>query len=122
MKCLFIKEPWISLILEGKKVWEIRSSNTNIRGRIGLIASGTGEIKGYIDLIDSIKLTPQQFDKNQKNHQIPNDRFNSNKMPYKNTHAWILKNPFKLEKGIKFKHKKGCVIWINLEESDLIKS
>lgn len=120
MKCLFIKEPWISLILEGKKTWEIRGSNTNIRERIGLIASGSGEIKGFIDLVDSKKINPEDFDKYSNNHLIPKEKYNSQNMPYKNTHAWVLKNPEKLKKGIKFKHKKGCVIWINLEESDLI--
>jgi hypothetical protein len=42
MKGLIVKSPWIELILEGKKTWEIRGSNTKIRGPIALIKSGSG--------------------------------------------------------------------------------
>ena len=37
MKALIIKKPWIDYILNGSKVWEIRGSKTNIRGKIELI-------------------------------------------------------------------------------------
>jgi hypothetical protein len=121
IKGLFIKEPWISLILEGKKTWEIRGSNTKIRGRIALIASGTGEVKGFVDIVDSISLNGQEFDQNTHKHNICLDRYNSSKMPYKKTHAWIFSNPLKLEKGIPFKMKQGCVIWINLENEEIYK-
>ena len=56
MKGLIIREPWIDYILSGKKVWEIRGSNTTIRGRIALIKSGTSTILGEANLINSIKL------------------------------------------------------------------
>ena len=121
IKGLFIKQPWIDLILDGKKSWEIRGSNTKIRGRIALIESGTGEVKGYVDLTDSLKVEDDFFDSNSDKHQIPSERFNSKNMPYKNTHAWVFKNPRRLKKGIKFKMKQGCVIWINLFEDEIIK-
>ena len=51
---LLIKEPWISMILEGKKTWEIRGSATKRRGRIALVASGTGTVVGTCDLVDVV--------------------------------------------------------------------
>ena len=33
MKALVIKQPWVDYILNGKKTWEIRGSNTKIRGK-----------------------------------------------------------------------------------------
>lgn len=122
IKGLFIKEPWISLILSGEKTWEIRGSNSNIRGRIALIASGTGEVKGYVDIVNSILLDGETFDKSKDKHQIPEERYSSNKMPYNKTYAWVLKNPKKLINGIPFEGKKGCVIWINLEDKNIIDS
>jgi ASCH domain len=41
VKGLIIDEPWISLIVSGEKTWEMRSRNTNVRGRIGLIRKGS---------------------------------------------------------------------------------
>lgn len=121
IKGLFIKEPWISLILNGEKIWEIRGSKTNIRGRIALIASKSGEVKGYVDLIDCLELDGNMFDQNKSKHNIPKERYSSENLPYKKTYAWVLSNPKKLEKGLVFKQKKGCVIWINLEEDEIIK-
>jgi len=57
MKGLIIKSPWIELILAGKKVWEIRGSNTTIRGLVALIKSGTGTIVGEVTIVDSRKLS-----------------------------------------------------------------
>lgn len=34
---LILKSPWIDLILDGRKTWEIRGSNTLVRGHIALI-------------------------------------------------------------------------------------
>lgn len=120
IKGLFIKEPWISLILSGKKTWEIRSSNTSIRGRIALIASGTGTVVGYADIVDSIEIEPIHFDENIDKHNIPQERYSSNNMPYKKTYAWILANPKRLKNSIPFEPKRGCVIWINLNNKEII--
>ena len=44
MKGLISKSPHVENILSGKKTWEIRGSNTRIRGEIALIKSGSGTI------------------------------------------------------------------------------
>jgi hypothetical protein len=41
-----IRKPWIDLILEGSKTWEIHGTATGNRGRIALIQSGTGTVIG----------------------------------------------------------------------------
>jgi len=46
MKGLLINSPWIEMILEGKKTWEIRGANTKLRGPIALIKSGSGKVVG----------------------------------------------------------------------------
>jgi hypothetical protein len=37
MKAIVIREPYISLVLDGKKTWEMRSRRANYRGRVALI-------------------------------------------------------------------------------------
>jgi hypothetical protein len=46
MRALLIRHPWIDMILDGKKTWEIRGSRTAIRETIGLIPSASGTVVG----------------------------------------------------------------------------
>lgn len=49
-RALIVRQPWIDLILSGKKTWEMRGAKINVRGRIGLIEQGTGLIFGETKL------------------------------------------------------------------------
>lgn len=51
MKGLVIKSPYIEDILNGKKMIEVRGSNTNIRGTIILLKSGSGKALGTVDIV-----------------------------------------------------------------------
>jgi hypothetical protein len=111
MKGLIIKSPWIDLILEGKKTWEIRGSNCKIRGKIALIKSGSGLIFGTVDLVDTKMLGLEDFQQGRKFHCISD----TNVLPYPKTYAWILENPVLFDKPIPYQHPQGAVIWVNLE-------
>ena len=50
MKGLIIKSKWADLILNRDKTIELRSSNTNIRGTIGIIKSGSKKVYGTVDI------------------------------------------------------------------------
>ena len=114
MKGLIIKEPYIDWILDGKKIWEIRGSNTKVRGKIALIKSGTHYIFGSVELVDSIgplglkDLKEKSLNLNYKKEQIKS-------LPYKKTYAWVLTKPKWYSKPIQYKTKPGAVIWVNLE-------
>ena len=51
-KALIIKSIPIDKILAGTKTWEMRSTPTKTRGRIGLIKSKSGKIWGQANLVD----------------------------------------------------------------------
>lgn len=109
MKGLIIKSPWIDLILHGEKIWEIRGSNTKIRGEIALIKSGTGTILGTVELVGSKKLTMQEYLNSNKHHCVDQNY----KINYKNIYAWIFNNPVLFDEPIPYKHPQGAVIWVN---------
>lgn len=111
MKALIIKKPWIDYILDGKKIWEIRGSNTRIRGEIELIQDGSGLVVGKCALVDCIELSLNDYQNNKNNHCIAS----TEKMPYKRTFAWIIKNAQRYPTPRKYKHPTGAVIWVNLE-------
>ncbi len=112
MKALIIKKPWIDYILDGKKTWEIRGANTKIRGKIELIQSGSGVVVGQVELVDCIQLSPQDYRNSSDKHCIKEDL---DKIPYKKTYAWVLKNPVRYDNPRPYIHPMGAVIWVNLD-------
>lgn len=48
---LLIRAPYVDWILDGLKVWEMRSKRTARRGRIGLIRSTSGLVVGEANLV-----------------------------------------------------------------------
>lgn len=114
MKGLLIKAPWIDYIFEGLKTWEIRGSNTKIRGTVALIKSGSGLVFGTVDLVDCKKLDLEEYQQGEKYHCV--SKGDCLEMPYKNTHAWVLENPILFDKPLPYKHPMGAVIWVNLSE------
>ena len=112
MKGLIIKSPWIELILQGRKTWEIRGSNTSIRGRIALIKSGSGLVYGTVDLIDSKPLSLDEYQQATAYHHIQD----CSVAPYNRIHAWVLANPGKWAEPVPYRHPQGAVIWVNITE------
>lgn len=110
MKGLIIKQPWIDLILSGKKTWEIRGSNTKLRGKIELIQSGSGFVVGCCEIVDSFELSLNDYTNNTNKHQITN----TTELPYKKTFAWVINNAKRYHKPKQYKHPKGAIIWVNL--------
>ncbi len=110
MKGLIIKKPWIDYILEGKKIWEIRGSKTNIRGEIELIQSGSGLVVGRCEIVDCIPLSLETYKASTDKHQISDTAI----LPYKQTYAWVVKNAQRYVQPRKYKHLNGAIIWVNL--------
>ena len=115
LKGLIIKSAWVNLILEGKKVWEIRGSNTKIRGEVSLIKSGSGLVIGKVTLSDSIKLSLKEYKLGSAYHCV--DSKDNHELPYKNTYAWVLEKPEIYEYPIPYKHPMGAVIWVDLSKA-----
>lgn len=111
MKGLIIKSPYIELILEGKKKWEIRGKNTRVRGKIALIKSGSKKIYGEVDLTDCIELSLEDYNK----YCVEFYGRKENSLPYRKTYAWVVENPRTYDFPIGYKHPKGAVIWVNLD-------
>ena len=113
LDCLIVIKPWLDKILSGEKDMEIRGSCTHKRGTIGLIESGSGKIKGIVNISDCIELDKQLFDNSVDRHRITGDVWD--KLPYKKKFGWILENPVRLEKPIGYKHPRGAVIWVKVD-------
>lgn len=114
LRALLIRHPHIDKILDGKKIWEIRGSRTNIRGPIALIASRSGAVIGVCELIDCVgPLTANTFRKNAaKAGMRPSE---AKLGGYRQTYAWVLAKPNYLKKPVAYKHPPGAIIWVTLD-------
>lgn len=107
---LIIRQPYIGDILTGDKLWELRTANTNRRGLIYLIESGSGLIKGFTELKDSIRLDKELYDSSFDKHRVA--------IPYEdcrwNQYAWVMQDTHKFLHPYKYQHPRGAVIWVRL--------
>lgn len=111
-KAFIVNEHWGNLILDGLKTWEIRGTGTQVRGRTGVIFSGTGMIWGSVEITGSELLLEEDFDNFRDCHRIP---CIFEKLPYGEPHIWHLKNPIRFPEPVPYRHPQGAVIWVNLE-------
>ena len=113
-KGLIIDEPWISKILSGEKVWEMRSTSVSNRGWIALVRKGSGQVVGVANLagvsgphdVDNLK-------KSEDKHCIGPDLYKD--PSYKWWYAWILEDAMALLKPVPYVHPNGAVIWVKLD-------
>lgn len=109
-RALIIKEHWLNEMFYNGKVWEMRTQKTNIRGKIGLIQSGTGMIIGEANLFNCSKEPIEKIQEYIKYHRIV-DLNLLDKWKY----AWHLKEIRKFKKPIPYNHPKGAVIWVKID-------
>lgn len=113
LDCLIVKEKWLNMILDGYKSLEIRGGRTHKRGLIGLIQSGTGEVKGIASLTDCQELNRKDFEQLRGFHQIKDLEWEE--LPYKKVYGWELKECRRLKIPVKYNHPIGAVIWVKVD-------
>lgn len=86
-KALIVKKHWLDQIAEGRKTWGLRGACTMIRGRIGLIESGSGKVMCTVELTDVVgPLSLSELRRNTGRHRVPWRAFDSG-TPYPRTFA-----------------------------------
>ncbi|REE01127.1 hypothetical protein [Marinoscillum furvescens] len=108
-RALIIKKVWLDKIFDEGKVWEMRSSRTQITGKIGLIESGSGLILGEAELTGCSQL-PIPKDKGLIKYHHIEDLDMLDKWKY----AWFLSRARRFHKPIPYHHPPGAVIWVRL--------
>ncbi len=117
MNGLVIREPWISLILSGAKMWELRSRGTNVRGPIGLIRKGSGLVVGMAELTDSLPplVDASAFVRTEALHGVT-PAMRAEVMRQGWTTPWVLKGARALRSPVRYVHPVGAVTWVKLDE------
>ncbi|TKB20421.1 MAG: ASCH domain-containing protein [Mesorhizobium sp.] len=115
MKALIVREPWIDLILDGHKTWELRTQPTSIRGRIALIRKGSQEIEGVVKLVDVLpRLSPSGLADSVEFHCVPSDK-HQEVMHAGWLTPWVVVDPRRFSSPIPFTRPSGAVTWVDLD-------
>lgn len=113
MKALIIAEPWIGRVLACEKTWEVRSRDTRVRGRIGLIRKGSGTVVGVAELVGRLpKLPISKLRANTARHGVRAEEIGDD---FKWDTAWVLDRARPLSAPVPYPHPAGAVIWVNLD-------
>jgi ASCH domain len=114
---LVIREPFIGLVLAGRKTWEMRSRSTRIRGPIALIRSGSGLVVGTAQLIGCGKeLGADELRATSDRHCIPLERIEQ-VIASRWVVPWELRDAQPLAQPIPSEHPPGAVTWVTLNPS-----
>lgn len=116
LRALLVKENWGDAILTGSKTWELRTTDTKIRGRVFIAYSGTGMIFGSVELSDTIPVDVETLLMNTDKHKLDHEQIADwNIKP--TSHAWVMTDSIKFEKPIPYDHPQGAVIWVTLPDT-----
>jgi hypothetical protein len=117
MRGLLIRQPYIDMILDGLKIWEMRGRRCSFREKIALIQSGTNTVVGIADISDCLgPLSDKERLAAADRHCVsPDEWLNPQFADYR--FVWVLSNAKRLSKPISYHHPNGAVIWVTLDDS-----
>jgi hypothetical protein len=124
VKAIIVRSPWIEQILSGEKTWEMRSSRTTYRGRVGLIQKGTGLVVGAARLVDSLApIDAKTFGATWSKHRIP-DNMCRQAFEAGWIYPWVIEACYRLTTPVFAGQRRGQVIWVPLtvEVADAVRS
>lgn len=120
MRGLLIRSPWVEMILDGRKTWEIRGRNTTIRGQIALIRAGSGRIVGTCELAAVVgPLSRDELVASRDRHGVPPEQLDEVIRRYKCVYAWVMESAGRLPTPVRYSHPSGAVIWVTLPDDCL---
>lgn len=114
MHALIVREPWIDLILSGRKTWEMRSTGTAVRGLVALVRKGSGTVCGVVEVVDSLPaIQPDGLAATADRHAIPADQFAAVARS-RWLCPWVLAHARALPRPVPYDHPSGAVTWVRL--------
>jgi hypothetical protein len=114
-RLLIVAEPWASLLVDGDKTWELRTTSTKVRGSVGIASKGTGTIIGAVSLVDVHgPFSSEEIGEYEHLHQVPDDDTSTYSGP-QGLYAWGVADAVRFETPVPYRHPQGAVIWVLLD-------
>jgi ASCH domain len=113
---LVIKQPWVGMIADGKKTWEMRTRRTKVRGWVGLIEKGAG----HVIAVAYLRNSPPELRRNE--HPLHYRKHRVMPEPGKKSYVgkylfpWVVTNAIRLPKPVPYEHPSGAVTWVKFSK------
>ncbi len=109
-----VPEPWVWLLIEGRKTWELNHLCTKVRGPVGLSPAGSGAIAGMAELVDVHgPFTTAELRDHQEEHRIDGASLHAFAAGGR-LYAWEFQNARRFERPVPYQHPQQPVIWVKL--------
>lgn len=109
-RSLVVREPWASLIVGGRKTWEIRRYPTRIRGRIGIVSRG--RLIGAVRIVEVLgPFTVEELVIHVEKHLTPEEilrEYAGGAQLY----AWVLQEPEEFPEPFPVEPPRGPRTWV----------
>ena len=111
-RLLPVLSPYAEQIVKGEKVWELRSTNTQVRERVGIALVGTKTVIGDVRVVDSREVSRDELREYQDLHRVTPESIERMFSVKKKCFAWILELPREYPNPVPYEHPQGAIVWI----------
>ncbi|MGC8903758.1 ASCH domain-containing protein [Thermus sp.] len=109
---LIVREPYASLIVDGRKTWEIRKRKARHRGPLGIVTGGW--LIGQADLVGvEGPFSVEELLAHREKHRAE-EAFLRAYAEGAPLYAWVLENAFRYEKPLYVPKRPGRVMFVDL--------
>ena len=96
-RLLVVADPWAILLVSGVKTWELRTTSSKIRGRVGIAEKGTGTVIGTVEFVNVHgPFSPTEIAAYEYLHRVPESLVDDYSGP-KGLYAWEVNNGTRFE-------------------------
>lgn len=113
-KALIVREPWATLLVEGKKTLELRKTSTKLRGIFAIASAKSGYLLGTVVLTDCRLMSLPEIETLTQQHCVSMHWVNSYAGVRPCLYGWSMCNAQLFQTRIPYTHKQGAVTWVNL--------
>jgi len=116
---LIVRWPYVEMLANGTKKWELRKCNTKFRGVVALVSRGM--LYGFAELTASFKMNVAKLKRYEHMHRA-SDILDYYAGGRDSLYVWVFKHPIKLPSPIKVRYPRGAMIWVYLNEKQVLKA
>lgn len=116
---LLMKKEYILDILNKRTSFDARLYDSDVRGRIGLIESGTNKLYGYVDMVDVHQISYEDYVKwhisENYNLDVASEKLNNDNMKNRIAYAYDFENQELLLAPIIVTYEKVSQVWVEFD-------
>ena len=118
LRGLILREKYIRLILSGSKTWEIRRTNTRIRGTVALLYRGM--LYGFVDIVDSFPLSVDELKTRVDKHGVEPGFVERYAAGRRVLYVWVVAEPLPLPRPVPVRYARGAQVWAQVSLVDVV--